>query len=276
MWRGLLVVVLSLLGAVGPAEAARTVARVDGFELRARQHDGRLCMVLRRDGRYQGARCGRIPRSPQRPLRILPDAGFRTDAADRLVTLACVGVANGRGFGGACDGGAEHAYALIAACAGRDLFGAIVAPGVTGVRLTLGSGVEATLPATELPHAFGGRRVAAAPVPAGEAVRAAAALDATGAVAARAAIGTPPGGRPCPGEDHGHDSATGVLVPAAPPPGAVTVASAGGESLFAADQGERLCTGLGALPARVCPAAAGGLRPPAAASPGRHRRGGGE
>jgi hypothetical protein len=91
------------------------------------------------------------------------------------------------------------------------------------------------------------------PIPVGAAIRAAAALDAAGAVVARARVGSPPGGQPCGPEDQGVDGFVGPLRPAAPPPGAVEVASAGGRPLLAADRGETLCVGLDELPARLCP-----------------------
>jgi hypothetical protein len=348
MSRLLLAFVLSLLGCV-PAQAATKVAADGDFELRARQRDGRLCITLKRADRYQGQKCGRIPRSPHRPLRIFPDAGFSNYAAavapsvltaetesrrgrrerhrtfsaggfsarfvlipappsavfvrfygadgtllgvdggpagyisldneahvfgqpgrsvdvhteprlapmpgdaGRLRTLACVDVTNGNSGGVTCDAQAENAVDLLAACDRPDLVGGIVAAGVAGLRLTLGSGAEVTLPASELPAVFGARRAVGALVPAGEAVREAAALDAAGEVVARAALGTAPGGQPCAGEDQADSGFGGSLVPASAPPGAAMVASAGGESLLAADQGETLCVGLGQLTARVCP-----------------------
>ena len=117
----------------------------------------------------------------------------------------------------------------------------------------MGSGAAFTVPARELPAAFGGRRVIAAPVPSGEAVRDAAALDTAGQDVARTSVGTAPGGQPCAGEDQGGDRFSGHLVPTSPPQGAVAVAAAGGESLLVADQGETLCVGLGELVAGICP-----------------------
>lgn len=87
------------------------------------------------------------------------------------------------------------------------------------MRLTLGSGAQVTLEQRALPAAFGVRRVIAAELQAGEAIRDAAALDASGAVVGRAVVGTAPSGQPCVGED----------------------------------QGERLCVALGSLRPRVCP-----------------------
>jgi hypothetical protein len=74
--RGSLLAALLLLGVCAPAEAATTVARQGDFELRAFERDGRLCMSLRRSGHYRGQACGRIPRSPHRPVRMFPDIGF--------------------------------------------------------------------------------------------------------------------------------------------------------------------------------------------------------
>lgn len=344
-----LTVLLTLL-ACAPAEAATTVATAGDFELRARQKDGRMCIVLKRAGRWQGQRCGRIPRSPHRPLGVFPDVGYynyaaavapsvriaetenrrgrrerhptvaargfsarfvilpappravfvrfygadgtllgvdagpagyiidgdRTqvfgapgdgvvaytqpwlaptpDEADRLTTLACIEVTNGLSAGVSCDGEGESLpLVVVGECDGSDLAGGIVDGGVASVRFTLGSGAEVTLPAGELPAAFGGRRVLGAQLPSREAVREAAALDAAGEVVARAVVGTPPSGQPCAGEDQTHDGFNGSLAPASPPSGAVTVASAGGESLLAADRGETLCAGLGELSARNCP-----------------------
>jgi hypothetical protein len=345
----LLMAVSLILVCCAPAQAARKVATSGEFELRARQQDGRLCITLKRAGRYQGQKCGRVPRSPHRPLRMFPDVGFNNYAAavapsvrtaetesrrgrrerhrtfaargfsarfvllpappsavfvrfygadgtllgvdagpagyigfddetpvfgepgqgvdvhteprlapmpgdaGRLRTLACVDGTNGNSGGVICDEEAENALVLLAACEGRDLVGAIVAAGVAGLRLTLGSGAEVHLPASELPAVFGARRVVAGQAPSGEAVREAAALDAAGEVIARAALGTPPGGQPCAGEDQAVAGFGGILVPASPPPGAALVASAGGEALLAADQGETLCVGIGVLTARVCP-----------------------
>jgi hypothetical protein len=345
----LLVAVFLILVYCAPAQAATRVASSGEFELRAWQKDGRLCMTLKRAGRYQGEKCGRIPRSPHRPLRIDPDVGFNNyaaavapsvrtaetesrrgrrqrhrtfaargfsarfvllpappsavfvrfygpsgtllgvdagpagyitfenettvlgspgqdvaahtesrlaptpDDADGLRTLACIDITNGNGGIDYCDDEAENGLSVRGACERPDLVGAIVTAGVAGVRLTLGSGAQVTLAANELPAAFGGRRAVGAPVPTGEAVREAAALDAAGVVIARAAVGTAPGGQPCAGEDSRGTSFSDVFVPTSPPPGAVAVASAGGESLLAADQGETLCVGLGQLTARICP-----------------------
>jgi hypothetical protein len=344
----LLLAVFVILVCCAPAQAATRVATSGAFELRARQKDGRLCITLKRAGRYQGQKCGRIPRSPHRPLRMFPDVGVNNyaaavapsvrtaetesrrgrrerhptfaargfsarfvllpappsavfvrfygadgellgvdagpagyitldnetrvfgepgdgveahtepqlaptpDDAGRLTTLACVDVTNGRRGAEFCDHESENGLVVVGECDGSDLVGGIVAAGVAGVRLTLGSGADFTVPAGELPAAFGGRRAIGAPVPSGEAVREAAALDAAGGVVARTTVGTPPGGQPC-AEDQADDAFSGFLVPASPPPGAVAVASAGGESLLAADQGESLCAALGELSARICP-----------------------
>ena len=75
MRRSLLAALL-FLAVCAPAEAATTVAREGEFELRALERDGRLCMTLRRSGRYRGQACGRVPRSPHRPLHMFPDIGF--------------------------------------------------------------------------------------------------------------------------------------------------------------------------------------------------------
>jgi hypothetical protein len=348
MARPLLAVFLSL-ACCAPANAATTVATSGEYELRARQKDGRLCIVLRRERRYQGEACGRIPRSPHRPLRMFPDIGFNNyaaavapsvrvaetesgrgrrerhrtfaargffarfvlipappsavfvryygpdgtllgidggpagyidldanrtpifgepgndviarteallsptpDVADRLRTLACVEITNGSAGSGFCDDEVENGFTVLGECERSDLAGAIVTAGVAAVSLTLGSGAALTLPARELPAVFGGRRVVAGPVPRGEAIRDAAALDAAGAVVGRTAVGTPPGGQPCAGEDQGLDGSIDPLVPSDPPPGAVAVTSAGGEALLAADRGETLCVGLAALSARPC------------------------
>jgi hypothetical protein len=177
-----------------------------------------------------------------------------------LRTIACLD--------GFCDLDAANGFVLSSECGERDIAGALLAADVAGVRLTLGSGAQMTLPAGELPAAFGGRRASASELPAGEAVREAAAVDAAGTVVARTAVGTAPGGQPCAGEDQGGDGFGGELVPVAPPPGAVAVASASGESLLVAEQGDRLCVGLGRLRARVCPS------PPADSDrPRLHRRG---
>ena len=349
MWRAPLAILLFLL-ACPPAQATETVARVGDFELRARQGEQRLCMTLRRERRYQGEVCGRIPRSPHRPLRMFPDVGWETYVAavppsvrsaetesrsgrrerhrafaargfaarfivapappsavfvrylgrggallgvdggpagyislddnellvlgeagrgvdahteprlaplpgdpGRLRTLACAGVFNRGGGTVLCDEQAENAIAVVGGCNEADVVGAIVAPGVAAVRLTLGTGAELTLPSAALPSAFGGRRTVAAFGPTGQAVRSAAALDATGRIVARTAVGTAPGPQPCPGEDGGDTGFAGDLAPAAPPPAAAAVATAGGETLLAADRGDTLCVGLGRLRARTCP-----------------------
>jgi hypothetical protein len=306
-------------------------------------------MSLRRSGHYRGQACGRIPRSPHRPVRMFPDIGFNTYAAavppsvrfaeteDRsgrrerhrtfaargfsarfvlipappvakfvrfhgadgallgvdggpagyigfndktqllgdsalgvdthtepllwprpgdpgaLMTIGCIFATTSSGGNGWCDWNADDGFVLLSECGRFDVAGGLVSAGVAGVRLTLGSGAQVTLPPGALPAPYGGRRAIATELPAGEAVREAAALDAAGAVVARTPVGTPPGGQPCVGEDQGDDGFVGELMPVAPPPGAVAVASASGESLLVADQGERLCAGLGRLRARVCP-----------------------
>lgn len=344
MW---LLVALAFLIAAAPAQAQeRTVARNGEFTLHARESGDRLCMTLRRERRYQGEECGRIPRSPHRPLTLTPYVGFNNYAAavapavrtaesvsssgkrkryrtfaargfsarfvivpapppaqfvryygadgvllgmvggpagyididenstpvfgdeepgvrahtevriaptpdqpDRIRTLACIDV---RGSGGGtdfCDDAAANGLAVMGSCSGPDLVGALVAPDVTSVRVTLGSGAHVDLPAAALPPAFGGRRALGATLPAGEAVRQAVALDAAGNGVARVIVSNAPGGQPCGETDQGNDWFTGPLVPLAPPPGAVAVAG----PLVVADQGETLCAALGALPPRTCP-----------------------
>ena len=349
MRRSLLAALLAL-AVCAPAEAATTVARKGDFELRAFEREGRLCMSLRRSGRYRGQACGRIPRSPHRPVHMFPDIGFnnyvaavppsvrvaevedrsgrrerhRTLAArgffarfvlipappvavfvrfygadgallgvdggqagyigfdnetqvlgerDRgvdahtepllwplpgdpggLRTIGCIFANSGSGGTGFCDWLTEGGFALSSECRKPDIAAGLVGPGMTGVRLTLGSGAHVTLAPGALPAPFAGRRAIASELPPGEAVREAAAIDAAGEVVGRAVVGTEPAGQPCVGEDQDGDSFGGPLVPVSPPPGAVTVASASGESLLVADQGERrLCAGLGRLRARVCP-----------------------
>jgi hypothetical protein len=172
------------------------------------------------------------------------------DQADRIRTLACVDVDNSSGGSGFCDSDSENGLVVMGSCDSPDLAGGIVAPGVTGVRLTLGTGAQVTLPAVDLPAAFGGRRAFGAPVPSGEAVRDAAALDAAGTEVARTTVGLAPGGQPCAGPDGGNDRFDGPLVPVSPPAGAVAVAP----GLLVADQGETLCVGIAALEAGLCPA----------------------
>jgi hypothetical protein len=190
------------------------------------------------------------------------------DQADRIRTFACADADNGSAGSGSCDLDAENFVTTAPACNAADLVSGIVAAGVERVQLTLGTGAELDIVSGALPAAFGGRRVIAAPVPGREAIREAAALDAAGAVVARRRLGAPPGGQ-CPREGQGSDHAGGDMRPTTAPPGAVPVASAGGESLVAADSGETLCVALGALPARSCP-------PPPVDSdrPRLHRRGG--
>jgi hypothetical protein len=335
--------VLLALVLCAPAEAATTVAREGAFTLHATERGDRLCITLRRDRRYRGVACGRIPRSPHRPLTMFPDIGFNNYAAavpasvrfaetesrsgrrerhrtfaargftarfvlvpappaavfvrfysaggrllgveggpagyigfenqtpvsegveahtepllsptpddpGRLRTIACIDVTNGLTHSSFCDRDADSGLVVNAACEQPDVAGALVATAVAAVRVTLGSGAEVTLAAGDLPAVFGGRRALSGRLPAGEAVREAVALDAAGAVIGRTEVGTEPAGQPCAGEDSGGAGFSGPLV--APAPGAVEVASAGGESLLAGDQGERLCVGLGRLRARPCP-----------------------
>ena len=80
MRRSLLAALL-VLGVCTPAEAATTVAREGDFELRAFERGERLCMSLRRSGHYRGQACGRIPRSPHRPVHMFPDIGFNNYVA---------------------------------------------------------------------------------------------------------------------------------------------------------------------------------------------------
>jgi hypothetical protein len=336
--------VLPALLLCAPAEAATTVARVGKLELRANERDGRICITLRGRGYYQGTRCGRIPRSPHRPLVIFPDAfvdhyaaavapsvraaesesrrgvrkryatfkarGFTSrfvlipappspkfvrfygptgrplgidgglagyitfdnetpvfegveahtepllwpapDEPERLITVVCADVENGTGGSAACDDRGATEIAVLGECEKPDIVGGILADGVAGVRLTLGSGAELTMAPRTLPPPFGGRRAIAGHVPSGEAVRAAAALDGAGAVVARTVVGTEPNGQPCLGEAQGDSGFGGPLVPVAPPAGAAAVAAAGGHSLVVADHGQGLCVGLDRLRARVC------------------------
>ena len=132
---------------------------------------------------------------------------------DRIRTLACVSVANSSGGSGFCDNGGENGIVVLGSCDGQDLVGGVVAAGVAGVRLTLGSGAEVTAPAVELPAAFGGRRAFGAFVPSREAVRSAAAVDAAGQVVASVVVGTAPGGQPCSGPDGGDDRFEGTMAP---------------------------------------------------------------
>jgi hypothetical protein len=203
--------------------------------------------------------------SPDNQTRILggPDDGVEVhtepaiaptpEDAGHLRTEGCLDFRNGNSGLGTCEHNGEDRFALLGECEQPDLAAGLVGPGVAAVRLTLGSGAEMRIETGELPAAFAGRRAAATFLPAGEAVREVAALDAGGAVVARSQVGTPPGGQPCPGEAQGTDSFGGPLVPVSAPSGAVAVASAGGESLVVADQGERLCSRLGRLRAEICP-----------------------
>jgi hypothetical protein len=350
MGRLLVAMLVVLAVCCSPAQAATTVAKSGDYSLRAREKGGRLCITLIRDRRnYQGMACGRIPRSPQRPLAIFPDTftyhyaaavppsvriaeaedrkGRRTrhrtfrargfsarfvlipsppipvfvrfhgardtllgmdagsfgyitmeddearvfgepghdvtvhtepriaptpDQADRIRTLACADSTNGNAGSGWCTGDAENFVTVAPACDVPDLVSGIVSADVERVRLTLGTGGELDLESRDLPAAFGGRRVFAGPVPGREAIRAAAALDASGVVVARRTLGTAPGGQ-CPGEDQGNDNAGGDMRPTTAPLGAVPVATAAGASLVAADRDETLCVAFGALRARVCP-----------------------
>jgi hypothetical protein len=333
-----LVILLALVLGT-PAEAATTVARKGDFTLDARQAGGRLCITLRRSGHFQAARCGPIPRSPQRALSVSPpfgntyaaavprsarfaeteapdggrqrrrtvagrgfaarfvllpapppakfvrffgrsgrllgiDAGpigyvdFSDDTPvvdgvtagtetrlaptptdpDRLRTLACASLFTDRSGNETCDDGADNALVLLDDCDSPTLAGGVVAAGVAGVRLTLGTGAQVTLG----PTAFAGRQVFGGKLPVAEAVRTAEAVDSAGAVIARVAVGTPPGGQPCSIESD--DGFSGALVPTAK--GAVAaVASADGRPLLAADQEDRLCVAIAKLPAGICPPA---------------------
>jgi hypothetical protein len=80
MRRSLLAALL-VLGACAPAEAATTVAREGDVELRAFERGGRLCMSLRRSGDYRGQACGRIPRSPHRPVHMFLDVAVDLPSA---------------------------------------------------------------------------------------------------------------------------------------------------------------------------------------------------
>ena len=74
--------VVLVLGWCAPAQAVtRTVARSGAFDIRATEKGGNLCITLRRERHYQGQECGRIPRSPQRPLSIFPDVGVHNYAS---------------------------------------------------------------------------------------------------------------------------------------------------------------------------------------------------
>jgi hypothetical protein len=74
MGRVLVATVVVLAVCYSPAQAATTVAKVGDLSLRAREKCGRLCITLFRNVRnYQGMACGRVPRSPHRPLVIFPD-----------------------------------------------------------------------------------------------------------------------------------------------------------------------------------------------------------
>jgi hypothetical protein len=74
MGRVLVATVVVLAVCYSPAQAATTVAKVGDLSLRAREKGGRLCITLFRNVRnYQGMACGRVPRSPHRPLVIFPD-----------------------------------------------------------------------------------------------------------------------------------------------------------------------------------------------------------
>jgi hypothetical protein len=75
MGRLLVATVVVLAVCCSPAQAATTVAKVGDLKLRAREKGGRLCITLFRNARnHQGMACGRVPRSPHRPLVIFPDA----------------------------------------------------------------------------------------------------------------------------------------------------------------------------------------------------------
>ncbi|WP_028062241.1 hypothetical protein [Solirubrobacter soli] len=163
---------------------------------------------------------------------------------DRVRMVACVDLANSSGGGSVCD----NALSILDACAGQSLVGGVVPSGVAGVRLTLGSGAEVTVATIELPAAFGGSRAIGALAPRGEAVRAAAALDATGQVVAAVDVGTAPGGQPCPGPDAGDDRFDGPFVPVTAPTGVAV------GPLLVGEQGDTLCATLeAALVPSDCP-----------------------
>ena len=181
-----------------------------------------------------------------------PQIAPTPDQADRLRTLACADATNGNSGSGDCDEEAENVRHGARACNEPDLVAGSSPQASSACGSRWATGAMLDFASRELPPAFGGRRVFAGPVPGREAIRAAAALDASGAVVARRTLGTPPGGQ-CPGEDQGNDNAGGDMRPTAAPHGAVPVATAAGESLVAADRGETLCVAFGALRARLCP-----------------------
>ena len=357
MLRVLLVAVLIGVLCETAQAAPRTVAKRGDFSLQAEQKGGQVCLTLRRDRRYQGEACGRLPRSPHRTVSVFPDVhsytyaaavgptvrrvqaedlkGRRTshrvfsarglssgfvlipappapvfvrfygadgtllgmdaanygyigadnpvqvlgdreagvqahtepllapspDQVDRVRTLACVDVVNDSGGSGLCDADADDALVVLGSCDGPALVGGIVNPAIAGLRLQLGSGAMAVLPAQALPEAFGGRRVIGAQVPAGEAIRSATAFDATGRDLASVGVGMAPSVQPCAEEERG-DHFAAPLAPVAPPPGSVTVVAAGGLPLVVADQGETLCAALGPLPPGLCPPAPVDSDPP--------------
>jgi hypothetical protein len=176
------------------------------------------------------------------------------DQADRLLTLACVDVANDSGGSGVCNADTDNAVVVMGSCRGPDLIGGFVAPAVASVRFTLGSGAQHVVTPIALAPRFNGWRGIGSQVPAGEAVRDATALDVQGQPLAHVEIGTAPGRQPCAGTDQGDDRFSGNLEPVTPPPG-VVVASDGAVPLLVADQGERLCVALVGLGAGNCPAA---------------------
>ena len=74
------------------------MAKYRGFTLHAEERGNQICMTLRRERRYQGTQCGRIPRSPHRPVSINPDVGWNNYAAAIAgsIRTAEIEYANGR------------------------------------------------------------------------------------------------------------------------------------------------------------------------------------
>lgn len=190
-----------------------------------------------------------------------PQLAPTPDQADRLLRLACVDVVNASGGSGVCGEGTDDALIILDSCDGPGTLGAVVGSGIAGLRLQLGSGATVELPAQALPPAFAGRRAVGAEVPAGEAVRSATALDASGRDVAGVGVGLAPSGLPCTEEDRGKNFSA-PLVPVAPPAAPVPAAAAGGLPLVVADQGETLCAELGTLTPQLCPAAPVDSDPP--------------
>ena len=94
-----LLVTVVLLAWAAPAQAKETtVAKYRGFTLHAEERGNQVCMTLRRERRYQGTQCGRIPRSPHRPVSINPDVGWNNYAAAIAgsIRTAEIEYANGR------------------------------------------------------------------------------------------------------------------------------------------------------------------------------------